>query len=127
MIQPRSSGLRRHPEACGWDVALLGTAHVRGTLAPLRVRRKGATHETNKTALEVCDTDSIIVGANKTSISLENEFWRALREIAKERQTTLQDLFTSINTGRRDANMSSAIRCLFLLTSKMSKRPRMTV
>jgi Ribbon-helix-helix domain len=65
---------------------------------------------------------SIIVGGNKTSISLEDEFWEALREIAKERQTTLQDLFTqqaSIpDAGMRICHQPSG--CLFLLTSEMS-------
>jgi predicted DNA-binding ribbon-helix-helix protein len=70
---------------------------------------------------------SIIVGGKKTSISLEDEFWDALREIAKERQTTLQDLFTSINTGRRDANMSSAVRVFILAHFRNVKGPRITV
>jgi predicted DNA-binding ribbon-helix-helix protein len=42
---------------------------------------------------------SITVDAKKTSIRLEEGFWEALREIVKERQTTFQDLITSINAG----------------------------
>jgi predicted DNA-binding ribbon-helix-helix protein len=57
---------------------------------------------------------SIIVAGHKTSVSLEEAFWEALREIAKERGSTLQVLITSINTERRHANLSSAIR-LFVL------------
>jgi predicted DNA-binding ribbon-helix-helix protein len=57
---------------------------------------------------------SIRIAGNKTSISLEEGFWDALTEIVKERQTTLQDLVTSINAERRDANLSSAVRVFIL-------------
>jgi predicted DNA-binding ribbon-helix-helix protein len=57
---------------------------------------------------------SIIIGGRKTSISLEAEFWGALKEIVKERGTTLQELVTSIKAERREANLSSAVR-VFLL------------
>jgi predicted DNA-binding ribbon-helix-helix protein len=57
---------------------------------------------------------SITIRGNKTNISLEDEFWQALREIVKERQTTLQDLVTSINAERRDANLSSVVRVFIL-------------
>ena len=70
---------------------------------------------------------SIKIAGHQTSLSLEDEFWEALREIAKERQTTLQDLFTSINTGRRDANMSSAVRVFILAHFRNVKGPRITV
>jgi predicted DNA-binding ribbon-helix-helix protein len=56
---------------------------------------------------------SIIVGGKQTSISLEG-FWEALRQIVKERQTTLHDLFTTINAERRDANLASAVRVYIL-------------
>ena len=57
---------------------------------------------------------SITISGNKTNISLEDEFWQALREIVRERQTTLQDLVTSINAERRDANLSSVVRVFIL-------------
>jgi predicted DNA-binding ribbon-helix-helix protein len=40
----------------------------------------------------------IAVAGRKTSISLEDQFWEALREIATERGTTLSDLVTSIQS-----------------------------
>ena len=57
---------------------------------------------------------SIVIAGHKTSVSLEDAFWKCLKEIAGERQMTLSDLVASIDTGRHDGNLSSAIR-LFVL------------
>jgi predicted DNA-binding ribbon-helix-helix protein len=57
---------------------------------------------------------SITIAGHKTGVSLEDDFWEALREIAKERRATLQDLVASIKAKRRNPNLSSAIR-LFVL------------
>ena len=35
---------------------------------------------------------SIVLAGHKTSISLEDAFWRALKDIASSRRTTLRDL-----------------------------------
>ena len=57
---------------------------------------------------------SIVIAGHKTSVSLEEAFWRSLKEIASERETTLSELVASIDSGRRHGNLSSAIR-LFVL------------
>jgi predicted DNA-binding ribbon-helix-helix protein len=57
---------------------------------------------------------SVVLAGHKTSISLEDEFWRALKDIASNRRTTLRDLINSIDTNREQGNLSSAIR-LFVL------------
>jgi predicted DNA-binding ribbon-helix-helix protein len=57
---------------------------------------------------------SIVIAGHKTSVSLEDAFWRALKEIAGGRELTLSDLVASIDTDRRVGNLSSAIR-LFVL------------
>ncbi len=57
---------------------------------------------------------SIVIAGHKTSVSLEDEFWRALKEIATTRDMTLSEMVASIDTGRRRGNLSSAIR-LFVL------------
>ena len=57
---------------------------------------------------------SIVIAGHKTSVSLEDAFWKALKEIAGDRQMTLSDLVASIDTGRHLGNLSSAIR-LFVL------------
>ena len=53
---------------------------------------------------------SIVVGHHKTSISLEDVFWSGLREIARERNVHLSRLVDEIDSERRHANLSSAIR-----------------
>jgi predicted DNA-binding ribbon-helix-helix protein len=57
---------------------------------------------------------SIVVAGHKTSVSLEDAFWKALREIASERHMTLSDLVAAIDSQRQHGNLSSAIR-LFVL------------
>jgi predicted DNA-binding ribbon-helix-helix protein len=57
---------------------------------------------------------SIIIAGHKTSVSLEDAFWKGLKDIAGGRDITLSDLVASIDTDRRQGNLSSAIR-LFVL------------
>jgi predicted DNA-binding ribbon-helix-helix protein len=57
---------------------------------------------------------SIVIAGHKTSVSLEDAFWKGLKEIAARRQITLSDLVGAIDTGRELGNLSSAIR-LFVL------------
>jgi predicted DNA-binding ribbon-helix-helix protein len=57
---------------------------------------------------------SIVIAGHKTSVSLEDAFWRGLKEIAIGRDKTLSDLVAEIDTGRPHGNLSSAIR-LFVL------------
>jgi predicted DNA-binding ribbon-helix-helix protein len=57
---------------------------------------------------------SIVIAGHKTSVSLEDQFWGALREIATARGTTPARLVSSINADRQHNNLSSAIR-LFVL------------
>jgi predicted DNA-binding ribbon-helix-helix protein len=57
---------------------------------------------------------SIVIAGHKTSVSLEDAFWKGLKEIAGERNLTLSDLVATIDTDRRQGNLSSAIR-LFVL------------
>ena len=57
---------------------------------------------------------SIVVAGHKTSVSLEDAFWKGLKEIADDRDITLSDLVSTIDTDRQHGNLSSAIR-LFVL------------
>ena len=52
----------------------------------------------------------IDIAGHRTSISLEEPFWAALREMASERLTSLAGLVAAIDAARGDANLSSAIR-----------------
>jgi len=53
---------------------------------------------------------SIFINGQKTSVSLENEFWEGLQEIAKQKDTTASKLTEEIAHQRTTANLSSAIR-----------------
>jgi predicted DNA-binding ribbon-helix-helix protein len=57
---------------------------------------------------------SIVIAGHKTSVSLEDAFWRGLKDIAGSRRTTLSDLVGAIDSERQQGNLSSAIR-LFVL------------
>jgi predicted DNA-binding ribbon-helix-helix protein len=57
---------------------------------------------------------SIVIAGHKTSVSIEDAFWAALKDIAQSRQQSLAELVGGIDGARRGANLSSAIR-LFVL------------
>lgn len=57
---------------------------------------------------------SIMVAGHKTSVSLEDAFWNGLKEIARERHTTLSELVAEIDAQRQHGNLSSALRLLVL-------------
>jgi predicted DNA-binding ribbon-helix-helix protein len=68
---------------------------------------------------------SIYLARHKTSVSIEDGFWKALKEIASRRRMTLSQLIGEIDTHRQRPNLSSAIR-LFVLDyyqSQVSMHP----
>ena len=57
---------------------------------------------------------SVVVSSHKTSVSLEDQFWESLWEIADQANVPLGKLVEQIDEGRKHGNLSSAIR-LFVL------------
>ncbi|MBR1222273.1 ribbon-helix-helix domain-containing protein [Bradyrhizobium sp. U87765 SZCCT0131] len=57
---------------------------------------------------------SVVVDGHKTSVSLEDAFWRSLKDIASRRGMTLSTQIAVIDQHRKTNNLSSAIR-LFVL------------
>jgi predicted DNA-binding ribbon-helix-helix protein len=57
---------------------------------------------------------SIVIAGHKTSVSLEDAFWKGLKEIATSRDLTLSKMVSAIDTERAQGNLSSALR-LFVL------------
>jgi len=53
---------------------------------------------------------SVVFAGRKTSVSLEDAFWRGLKEIASTRHVTLAALIAGIDSERGNGNLSSAIR-----------------
>jgi predicted DNA-binding ribbon-helix-helix protein len=64
---------------------------------------------------------SIVIAGHKTSVSLEDAFWKGLKEIADQNEQTLSDLVASIDSQRKHGNLSSAIR-LFVLDHYRGQR-----
>ncbi len=56
---------------------------------------------------------SVDIAGHRTSVSIEVEFWDALREIALQRKISINDLIAEIDNAR-DGNLSSAIRVYVL-------------
>ena len=52
---------------------------------------------------------SITIKKHRTSLSLEKEFWDALKIIAKKQKCSLENLVTEIDTNRK-ASLASSIR-----------------
>jgi predicted DNA-binding ribbon-helix-helix protein len=57
---------------------------------------------------------SINFDGRRTSVSLEDVFWKALKDIAHNRGEPLSHLLASIDANRQSANLSSVLR-LFVL------------
>ena len=53
---------------------------------------------------------SLTLKGHRTSVSLEDVFWRVLKDCAAQRGVSLAALVADIDAGRGAANLSSALR-----------------
>ncbi|MEH2478049.1 putative DNA-binding ribbon-helix-helix protein [Nitrobacteraceae bacterium AZCC 2146] len=53
---------------------------------------------------------SVVMNGHKTSVSMEEPFWFAMKEIATGRNMTLSELVGEIDKNRQQGNLSSALR-----------------
>ena len=67
---------------------------------------------------------SISIAGHSTSVSLEEAFWEALRDIARQRGSSVQALVGEIDSRRAGQNLSSAIRVFVLETVRQEARGR---
>ena len=67
--------------------------------------------------------NTIEVAGHKTSLSLEDAFWLALKDIAWSRRMTLRDLIGRIYSERTYGNLSSPVR-LFVLNYHKERAPK---
>lgn len=58
---------------------------------------------------------SVLVAGHHTSLTLEDVFWEALKDIAAQRRLSVNALVTEIDAGRT-GNLSSAVRVFVLRT-----------
>ena len=67
---------------------------------------------------------SILIAGHKTSVSLEDAFWRELKGIARAQNASLSNTVAEIDKARKKGNnLSSAIR-LFVLDRALSPATR---
>ncbi len=57
---------------------------------------------------------SVVINHHKTSVSLEDAFWKGIKTIAASRNMTLSDLVAEVNDERQHGNLSSALRLCVL-------------
>jgi predicted DNA-binding ribbon-helix-helix protein len=63
---------------------------------------------------------SVAVAGHRTSVSLEPEFWDAIKEIAAVRGLSLNALIAEVDRGRT-GNLSSALRVFALKSLRASR------
>ncbi len=61
---------------------------------------------------------SVMINGHRTSVSIEPEFWKALKGLAAARSLSLARLITDIDHRRGRDNLSSAIRVYVLNSLK---------
>jgi predicted DNA-binding ribbon-helix-helix protein len=61
---------------------------------------------------------SLTLRGHRTSVSLEDAFWRAFREIAAQKDMTINGLAAEIDATRGDVGLASAIRVYVLESLK---------
>ena len=64
---------------------------------------------------------SIRIAGHRTSLSLEPQFWEALTGAAKARRMSVASLIQSIDEGRKDSNLSSAVRIFVLNEARQGR------
>ena len=64
---------------------------------------------------------SLTLAGHRTSVSLEEEFWREFRRLAAARGVAINALATEIDAGRGDVGLASAIR-VYVLEALLAER-----
>jgi predicted DNA-binding ribbon-helix-helix protein len=64
---------------------------------------------------------SLTLRGHRTSVSLEDLFWREFRKIAEARDQPLNQLAAEIDAGRGDIGLASAIR-VFVLQDALGRK-----
>lgn len=65
---------------------------------------------------------SVTINGHPTSVALEDAFWVELRQIAKVRKLSINQLVSDVDGGRATTNLSSALRLFVLDALKTGNR-----
>ena len=90
--------------------------------APPTVPASNGNNDDHRVAHSSVVKRSIIRDGHKSSVSLEDQFWDGLREIADLRHMTVSALVATIDHGPNRRNLSSAIRVFVLDHFRNSSR-----
>src|SRR5215470_6570320 len=82
--------------------------------APPTVPVSNGNNDDHRVAHSSVVKRSIIRDGHKSSVSLEDQFWDGLREIAERERVTVSALVGTIDHGPNRRNLSSAIRVFVL-------------
>ena len=66
---------------------------------------------------------SIKIKGHATSITMEDEFWDALKTLAEKQKRPLAALIAEVDSARGPRNLSSALRVYVLETTVRPERP----
>ncbi len=66
---------------------------------------------------------SMVLAGHSTSIALEPEFWTALEDLARKRETSLASLLVTLDEARGDRPLASALRVAALAAAGASSLP----
>jgi predicted DNA-binding ribbon-helix-helix protein len=98
----------KHPDtSCDWGLVTNQSLRRCHSIGPL-------AHSGGEAVKSLVLKRSVVVAGHKTSVCLEEEFWKSVKEIAGERNMTVTELVGEIDVNRQHANLSSAIR-LFVI------------
>jgi predicted DNA-binding ribbon-helix-helix protein len=95
-----------------WKIVFMNVSHQEGELGG-RVMIEQREHAV-PTVASPKPKHSVVVSGHKTSVSLEEPFWQALREIATTRGLTVRALISLVDEKREQGNLSSALRVAVL-------------
>jgi predicted DNA-binding ribbon-helix-helix protein len=66
---------------------------------------------------------SIVIDGHKTSVSLEDAFWKVLKDIAHAECVTVSKVVADIDKKRKLGNLSSALRLFVLDRTRAGEAP----
>ena len=89
---------------------------------PQPARDAGADAGARRSAPTALKKRSLSIAGHRTSVSLEDAFWAALKALAERRGLSLAGLVAEIDAGRDGANLSSALRVAILVDAHARER-----
>jgi predicted DNA-binding ribbon-helix-helix protein len=84
------------------------------------------THEAGTIMKSLVVKRSIFLASHKTSVSLEDDFWTALKEIAGDRHVTFSELIGGIKCAAptRQSHLRSDCSCWITIAAKLQRSRR---